>query len=408
MEARKAKEERWLQDQDQGETERDESYKQIAKVESSCRIREIYSCPKEEIVGQRLHAICKHILKENIMVSPLNQEYQKTFLGNTGCVFGGWRSQLEERYKMKTGSWKEDDDDSLSSRCDLLVEKGLCEDRNELANLIDSQTGSGKNKKPKVKGRGGKDPTARNVVGLYLGIELPHRTAYECSQRLVHLVKGVSVLSKGNQAQSAEKRKAKEEHSTPRKQKMMWTHNEDRNLIELVLRKKTGGFKTVEEVDSRPEGSKSVLKIPWEKFSEEFEDRRWSDLRDRWQNHLKPVLLQPDLWETAEALWELDVNLLAAVAETGATSLREVPWDQVKQRMGDCLLSFLKNRLRGLLRQQKGDLKQQVDQALRNLRLGKSLSGSSARSGLRETKMKKTQENNHDLLIFYRDLISSD
>ena len=88
--------------------------------------------------------------------------------------------------------------------------------------------------------------------------------------------------------------------------------------------------------------------------------------------------------------------------------MREVPWDQVKQRMGDCLLSFLKNRLRGLLRQQKGDLKQQVDQALRNLRLGKSLSGSSARSGLRETKMKKTQENNRDLLIFYRDLISSD
>ena len=179
--------------------------------------------------------------------------------------------------------------------------------------------------------------------------------------------------------------------------------------MELVLGKKSGGYKTVEKADVRPEGSRATLKIPWEMLSKEFENRRWGDLRDRWQIHLKPVLQQPDLWETTEALVGLDLDLLVAVAETGAKSLREVPWDKVMEAVPGRLLAFLKNRLRGLTRQQSEtatNLNDKVCQILENMRQGKNLKGTDKRKGIRESKLRKTQERNADLIQYYQYLIS--
>merc|ERR1711936_1397089 len=99
-----------------------------------------------------------------------------------------------------------------------------------MGDLINSQTGSKMEKRPDKKKR---DPSARNVVGLYLGMDLPHRTGFECSQRLVHLLKGVSVLSKRDKEQSNLLAKVKLENPTPRKLKTMWTQEEDRTLLEL-------------------------------------------------------------------------------------------------------------------------------------------------------------------------------
>ena len=410
-EARTRKEEKWAMEDDddeQGEegAGKGQKYKELAKVEQSCGIRELYTIPEKNVIGPRLHAICRHILNTNILVSPLNQEYTENSHGHHSLVVGAWRSQLEERYKMKSGFWREDEDKLLRSRCDELVGEGLCDNGNDLADLINSQTGSAKSRRPK---KGSRDPSARNVVGLYLGMDLPHRTAFECSQRLVQLVKGVSVLSKKDKELSEARAKVKQENPTPRKQKMMWTHDEDRTLMELVLRKKSGGYKTVEKADGRPEGSRKVLKIPWETLSKEFENRRWGDLRDRWQVHLKPVLQQPDLWETTEAIVGLDLDLLLAVAETGATSLGEVPWDMVMQDVPGHLPAFLKNRLRGLTRQPSEtatNLNEKVSQILDNMRQGRTLKGTDKRKGIREQKLRKAQERNADLIQHYQFLIS--
>ena len=411
-EARAMKEEKWAiedgneQGEDQG-AGKDQKYKELPKIERPCGIQDLYSIPSKFVVGPRLHAICTRILDTNILVSPLNQEYTENSHGHHGLVLGAWRTQLEDRYKMKVGFWREDEDNLLRSRCQELMEEGLCDNGDDLADLINSQTGSAKSRRPKKTNR---DPSARNIVGLYLGMDLPHRTAFECSQRLVQLVKGVSVLSKRDKELSEARANVKQENATPRKQKMMWTEDEDMILMELVLRNNSGGYKTVEKADVRPEGSRGTLKIPWETLSKEFDNRRWGDLRDRWQIHLKPVLQQPDLWETTEALVGLDLDLLVAVAETRAKSLREVPWDKVMEAVPGRPLAYLKNRLRGLTRQQSEtatNLKDKVCQILENMRQGKNLKGTDKRKGTRESKLRKTQERNADLIQYYQYLIST-
>ena len=151
------------------------------------------------------------------------------------------------------------------------------------------------------------------------------------------------------------------------------------------------------------------LAIP-KMFSKEFVNRRWFDLRDRWQVHLKPVLQQPEFWETTEALKYLDFDLLTAVADTGARSLVEVPWDRVKQEVPGHLPAFLKNRLRGLTRQQSetaSNLHDKVCQTLQNMKQGTTLGkGLEKRKGSREISLRKTQERNASLVEYYQYLIS--
>ena len=408
QQARLRKEEEWIrQDGEDDKVEvgkgKDQSYKQLPKVEKSCGIRELYVIPEKNVIGSKLHAICRHILNTNIMISPLNQEFTQNSHGHSSMVLGAWKSQLEERYKMKTNFWKEKEDKLLRSRCNELVEEELCEHADELADLINSQTGSGTERKPKKRSR---DPSARNIVGLYLGMDLPHRTAFECSQRFVQLVKGVSVLNKKDKELAL----ARAKEIKTKKQKTMFTQEEDKLLVELVLRKKSGNFKTVDETDQRPKGSSAELRIPWVTMSKEFVDRKWTRLRDRWQIYLKPVLERPDLWERTEDVVGLDCDLLLAVANTGAKSLKTVPWDKVMEAVPGHLPAFLKSRLRGLTRQhidKDNDLHEKVEQILHNIKNGKTLStGSSKRSGQRDRIVERTRERNAELIEYYQYLLS--
>ena len=404
-EARMRKEEAWISND--GEVAvgkgKDQSYKELPKVKNSCGIRDFYEIPELSVVGPKLHKICEHILNTNIMISPLNQEFTQNSYGDHSLVMGEWKSQLEERYKMKTGFWREEEDQLLRSRCDELLEKGLCEDGDELADLINSQTGSEKERKPKKKSR---DPSARNIVGLYLGMDLPHRTAFECSQRFVQLVKGVSVLNKKDKELAL----ARAKEIKTKKVKTMFTQEEDKLLVELVLRKKSGNFKTVDETDQRVKGSTAELRIPWVTMSKEFVDRKWTRLRDRWQVYLKPVLERPDLWERTEDVVGLDCDLLLAVANTGAKNLKTVPWDKVMEAVPGHLPAFLKSRLRGLTRQhidKDNDLHEKVGQILHNIQNGKTLAtGSSKRSGQRDRIVERTRERNAELIEYYQYLLS--
>ena len=82
----------------------------------------------------------------------------------------------------------------------------------------------------------------------------------------------------------------------------------------------------------------------------------------------------------------------------------------MKQALPGHLPAFLKNRLRGLTRQQTGEtatnLHDKVQISLNNMRLGKNLAGTEGRSSVRESRLKKAQERNADLIQYYQDLIS--
>ena len=60
--------------------------------------------------------------------------------------------------------------------------------------------------------------------------------------------------------------------------------------MDLVLKKKSGGYKKIGDLDNRPMGSRAEQKIPWETFSEEFDNRGANDLRDHWQVSLKIMI----------------------------------------------------------------------------------------------------------------------
>ena len=69
-----------------------------------------------------------------------------------------------------------------------------------------------------------------------------------------------------------------------------WTLEEDKALMDLVLKKNGGGYKKIEDLDNRPLGSRTEQKIPWETFSEQFDNRGANDLRDHWQVSLKIMI----------------------------------------------------------------------------------------------------------------------
>ena len=170
-EAKMKREEQWLNEDDNGGEEVkkvNESYKNIAKVNTPCGIAYMYNKPRKAVVGPKVYALCSYILDKNVMISPLNQEYTENSLGHPSLKLGAWKTQLEERYKLKTGYWVEQEDEALKSKSDELVEEGLCDDNKDLAKMINSQNGPA--------GRAAiqeRDLSVRNIVDLYLGQELP-------------------------------------------------------------------------------------------------------------------------------------------------------------------------------------------------------------------------------------------
>ena len=111
---------------------------------------------------------------------------------------------------------------------------------------------------------------------------MPHRLAFECGQRFLEVVDGTSQLSKRTKVRAEKVRKLKEEKPPPPKSRRRWTLEEDKALMDLVLKKKSGGYEKIEDRDNRLMGSRAEQKIPWETFSREFENRGANDLSDHW------------------------------------------------------------------------------------------------------------------------------
>ena len=65
---------------------------------------------------------------------------------------------------------------------------------------------------------------------------------------------------------------------------------EDKALMDLVLKKKSGGYEKIEDRDNRLMGSRAEQKIPWETLSQQFENTGVNDLRDHWQVSLKIMI----------------------------------------------------------------------------------------------------------------------
>ena len=126
--------------------------------------------------------------------------------------------------------------------------------------------------------------------------------------------------------------------------------------------------------------------------------------------YLRPVLENPEISESVEAMEALDMDLLRAVRDTGAKDVKEISWEKVLQALPGNQLTFLKSRLKTLTKQPSEEaptLNDKVNLALTNLSLGKSVSGKE-NPGKSKASMKAAQERNAGLIEYYEYLMECD
>ena len=163
-------------------------------------------------------------------------------------------------------------------------------------------------------------------------------------------------------------RKLKQEKPPPAKMRRRWTLEEDKALKDLVLKKKSGGYKKIEDRDNRLMGSRAVGDVfsgVCKQGGEQFERplagglennlkdgcgrnrvllktiswRKYSTLNrlDSHQVYMRPVLENPEISEPVEAL---GMDLLMAVRDAGAKDVKEIPWERVLQALPGNQLAF--------------------------------------------------------------------
>jgi hypothetical protein len=97
-----------------------------------------------------------------------------------------------------------------------------------------------------------------------------------------------------------------------------WTLDEDKTLMEEMLRHKhSSGYRSVDGWSPTTEMYKLV--------EEEFVNRTYVHIRDRWMRYVKPVLADPGFARLEpEGILEFEMDLLEVVLEGGANSYKEV------------------------------------------------------------------------------------
>jgi hypothetical protein len=283
--------EHWAARQDYWSSKREdpERWRKLPVVFGHCGISRLYVRPSADVVGPLLENLCRHVLALDVSVSPLNQASTNAFMMETRQEFtevsiympemGGqesWRSQLEARYGLRVGKWVEWEDAKLLARNAELGAAGLLPGgAGRLAEELNKQNGR---KGPSMQ----RDPSARNILGLYIGQDLPHRLAFESCQRLVELVTGDSILRRRGAVFEVQRRELLD-NPRPRRPTRTWSLEEDAMVMEAALRREGGdGFVTASEVGVDRFSGARVRPADHE-LVEELDGRRLRDIWERWR-----------------------------------------------------------------------------------------------------------------------------
>jgi len=341
------------------------------------RICDIYSSPDSEIITFQLLNVTNYILSENIPVNLLNAFYTKNYEPNPGEEM---RDHLVREYQVIFAHFTEEEDEKIISRLKLLISKGLITDLKAFIEQLNEQNGFDSK---------GKDKSTRNIVGLYVGQDLQRRLAYSICQRLVFLALGSNIKNKYR-----EKRESEGQQKLRGKPKF-WSLDEDQELLEMVLRSRSG--KGIIPVEQCVED-----KVDWDTIGEKFEEygRTKKLVRERWNRKLKVMLLENE--EDTEAVFGYHRSLLEHVAALGVKERKEIRWKEVAKTFHPKTSSALSQDFWNLIRHKKGDnLSDQIFEASNSLTLENTNSRSTYVKNWRVNKM---NERKSDLLDFYRNL----
>ena len=221
----------------------------------------------------------------------------------------------------------------LLKRFDTLVQQGVVEDKAEFCNLLNIHC-NGKDQKELMKNR--RNIGVRNIVGLYVGQDMPNKIAAVHCLRLIKLVLGTSSLFPGRgqptssginhlQIEQAEDDLPddgtgeiivtnKDVQQVNKRIVRKWSKDEDMFLIDSVI---TGGDIRAEDVE--------LMEVDWEGIAQSL-DRKMKNVIEHWSRVVQPILVEdfePD------SVLSYRRKLLEKVIEMEAGHRKEIDWDSL-------------------------------------------------------------------------------
>ena len=272
-------------------------------------IADIYCPPNPEIITGELYNVVMYILNENISISMANAVWTHS------CM----PTDVKSKEKMlnlgvKINKFTEEEDSFIHARIKFLKDNKVISNMKEFVTQLNNQNGNTHKHE--------KDKATRNIVGLFIGKDLPNRLAHEVTQRLIYLVTGTS-LKNTYQYNLNEKRKQGMEFHIKQKHRE-WSLDEDEILIKNVLKDKfSSKFIPIKEVNDQD--------IQWVVVSENLVEygRTPQLVRERWLRTVKVILMEGEDLDQDHDRHKYRKELLLHILNSGVTDRKEIRWKEV-------------------------------------------------------------------------------
>ena len=153
----------------------------------------------------------------------------------------------------------------------------------------------------------------RNIIGLFVGQDIPDKLAFHNYDRLLYLVlsRSQSYVWRRNSEVDPERMK--------NRSAVRWTLEEDLELLQEVISAQVN-IDNVADIE--------IMHVDWDKFCEEqrFRGRSRQNIREHWQQRIYPALVEE--FDLTEFL-KFRINLMTRIQDQGATFRCEIDWDEL-------------------------------------------------------------------------------
>ena len=271
-------------------------------------IKDMYKVPSRSKTPGSIFAVCVHILNKDIEVSPLNR----------ACNDHSWirdrnnREELRRKYGAKFRAHNDHQDSLILKRFAELKKANLFNDYSEFCNLLKKFTSLKERTKSQHKKK--RNMRVRNIIGLFVGQDIPDKLAYYNYDRLLYLVLSQSKGVWRNRNYYEVDPEKMKNRSTVR-----WTLEEDLELLQEVISAQVN-IDNVAEIET--------IHVDWDSLCDDqrFAKRSKQNIREHWQQRIYPALVEE--FDITEFL-KYKINLLTKIQEQGATFRCEIDWDEL-------------------------------------------------------------------------------
>ena len=273
-------------------------------------IKDLYKIPKKSKTPGPIFAACVHILNKNVSVSSLNRACKEhTWIKNRT-----YREELRRKYGAKFRAHNDHQDSLILKRFAELKKANLIKDFNDFCSLLEKFTSRQELHRGKHSQK--RNMRVRNIIGLYVGQDIPEKLAYYNYDRLLYLV-----LNRSNGVWRSRNYYEVDPAAMKNRSKARWTLEEDLELLQEVISAQVN-IDNVADIET--------MHVDWYKLVEDqrFRGRSRQNIREHWEQRIYPALVEDlDIRE----LLHYRLNLVSKIIEQGATFRCEIDWDELAE-----------------------------------------------------------------------------